>query len=237
MARVRAEIAEPHRQIAARTRQLAALSATVELLHAVIRFLKLMAKLREALAPGGDAAKAAKTLSEIATLRAEADLSGVACVEAALPLVARAHADVRGDATAALGRGLEALSQSDCGAALQVLFNLGELPQAAERCIAVAAKRAAAAAAEALDATKLGAAGAAGGVRAGAPPAGPRAQDALWQRLDAGLDKVRGSGSGGSPVCACAAAAPDARARPRRCTPPRWACGTCSACWPRSATP
>jgi hypothetical protein len=204
MQRVRVEIAEPHRQIAARTRQLAALSATVELLHTLIRFLKLTAKLRESLGgPGADLAKAAKTLSEIGTLRAEADLAGVAVVDAELPFLARAAADVRAEAAASLQRGLESLSQSEVGAALQVLANLGELGAHTERTVAAYAKRAAAAAADALDATKLsaaaaaaaaaggsgaGAAGVAG--RAGAPPTGARAADALWARLDAGLDKV-----------------------------------------------
>jgi hypothetical protein len=205
MQRVRVEIAEPHRQIAARTRQLAALSATVELLHTLIRFLKLTAKLRESLGgPGADLAKAAKTLSEIGTLRAEADLAGVAVVDAELPFLARAAADVRAEAAASLQRGLESLSQSEVGAALQVLANLGELSAHTERTVAAYAKRAAAAAAEALDATKLGAAaaaaaaaggagagGAAGaGGRPGAPTTGARAADALWARLDAGLDKV-----------------------------------------------
>ena len=41
MHRIRAEISDPHRQIAMRTRQLAALSQTIELLHNVIRVLKL----------------------------------------------------------------------------------------------------------------------------------------------------------------------------------------------------
>ena len=186
MQRVRSEMAEPHRQIASRTRQLAALSGTVELLHTIIRFLKLVARLRESVAgPGADLAKAAKTLSEIATLRAEADLAGVAVVDSEASFLARSTADVSAEASAALQRGLEALSQSDVGAALQVFYNLGELPAAVERVAAGHAKRAAAAVAEALDAAKLPRAG-------GAVPAGAAAQDALWQRLDASMERVHG---------------------------------------------
>ena len=188
MQRVRSEIAEPHRQIASRTRQLAALSGTVELLHTIIRFLKLVARLRETLVagPGADLAKAAKTLSEIATLRAEADLAGVAVVDAEAQFLARAAADVSAEASSALQRGLEALSQSDVGAALQVFFNLGELPAAVERVASGYAKRASASVAEALDASKLPRAG-------GAVPAGAAAQDALWQRLDAAMERVHGA--------------------------------------------
>ena len=184
MQRVRSEVAEPHRQIASRTRQLAALSGTVELLHTIIRFLKLVARLRESVSgPGADLAKAAKTLSEIATLRAEADLAGVAVVDAEATFLSRCGADVSAEASAALQRGLEALSQSDVGAALQVFFNLGELSGAVERVAVGYAKRAAAAVAEALDAARLPRAG-------GAVPAGAAAQDALWQRLDAAMERV-----------------------------------------------
>jgi hypothetical protein len=134
MQRVRAEVAEPHRHIASRTRQLAALSRTVELLHAVIRVLKLSAKLRESLGAGGDLARAAKTLAELQQLHGETDLSGVAVVDAEVGFIARATADVRSEAAAALQRGLDGMSLSDCGAALQVLANLGELSVSVERC-------------------------------------------------------------------------------------------------------
>ena len=114
MQRVRAEIAEPHRHIASRTLQLAALSRSVELLHAVVRMLKLNAKLRESMGASGDLARTAKTLSELQALQGEVDLAGVAVVDAELPFLARAAAEVRAEAASALQRGLDGMSQSAC---------------------------------------------------------------------------------------------------------------------------
>jgi len=177
MQRVRAEVAEPHRHIAARTRQLAALSCTVEVLHAVIRALRLVARVRESL--GSDLARAAKALSELSELFAEVDMGGVAAVEAELAFVARAGAEVRAEAGAALQRGLDSLSQPDTAAALQVLANLGELPQAVERSLVLCVRRASAALAEALEPGRPGRPAPAAGGEAG-----------LWARLDAALERV-----------------------------------------------
>jgi len=182
MRRVRAEVAEPHSHIASRTRQVAALSRTVELLHAVIRVLKLCAKLRESLGAAGDSARAAKTLAELQQLLGEADLAGVVVVDAELAFIAKAAAEVRGEAAATLQRGLDSLSQSECGAALQILANLGELGVSVERCVAAYAKRAGGALAEALEASRLGAAGGGGG--------GGAAAEALWGRLDGAVERV-----------------------------------------------
>jgi hypothetical protein len=179
MGRVRAEVAEPHRHIAASTQQLAHLTSAVELLHGVTRALKLVAKLRESLA-AGDLARAAKTLSDVAVLRSEVDLTGVTVLDKELLYCQRASAEVRAEAGTALQRGLDGLSQADVAAALQVLANLGELCPAVERAVQTYARRAGAALLEALDAGKRGAAagtGAAGG-------------DALLPRLEASMDRI-----------------------------------------------
>ena len=178
MGRVRAEVAEPHRHIAACTQQLAHLTSAVELLHGVTRTLKLVAKLRESLA-AGDLARAAKTLSDVAVLRSEVDLTGVTVLDKELLYCQRASAEVRAEAGTALQRGLDGLSQADEAAALQVLANLGELCPAVERAVQTYARRAGAALSEALDASKRGATtpGAAGG-------------DALLPRLEASMERI-----------------------------------------------
>ena len=181
MSRVRAEVAEPHRHIAACTQQLAHLTCAIELLHGVTRALKLVAKLRESLTVG-DLARAAKTLSDVAVLRSEVDLSGVTVLDKELLYCQRASAEVRAEAGTALQRGLDGLSQADVAAALQVLANLGELCPAVERAVQTYARRAGAALAEALDATKRGAGGAALGAASGG--------DALLSRLDAAMDRI-----------------------------------------------
>ncbi|KAL4458763.1 hypothetical protein ABPG75_013628 [Micractinium tetrahymenae] len=199
-ARVRADIAEPYAQIAARTRQLRNLQATVDLLRHVIHRLKLVQKLRAqmAAADGGgilEVAKAAKLLSEIAAVDAEADLSGVDVAEADAEFLQTAAAVVRSQTEAALKAGLECLSQADVGSALQVLFNLGELRQGVQDLADHAAAAAGRELAAALDPRKLSSAAAGGarggGVGAGGAPA--KAQDALWEKLGSALEHLQKS--------------------------------------------
>jgi len=181
MGRVRTEVAEPHRHIRARTQQLAHLTSAVELLHAVTRALKLVAKLRESLA-AGELARAAKMLSDLVVLRTEADLQGVTCLDKELAYVQRASSEVRAEAGAALQRGLDSLSLSDVGAALQVLANLGELGPASERVVQTYARRASAALAEALDVSKAGPARPPGGGAGGV--------EGLVARIETSMDRI-----------------------------------------------
>lgn len=183
--RVRAEVAEPHRQIAVRTRQLAALSSTVELLHAVTRALQLGGRLRESLAPGGELSRAAKTLADLQLLHAEYDLSDVAVLQAELAFVSQARSRILSSANAQLEASLEALSQSDTGAALQVLFNAGDaLHSSCERCVAVAAKKAGAAFVEAFDPRDKSA------LTAGSQAQRAASVAAVWARLEAATDTL-----------------------------------------------
>lgn len=104
---------------------------------------------------------------------------------------------------AALKAGLECLSQADVGSALQVLFNLNELQQAAQQ---LAEQQAAAFGRElaaALDPRKLSASSVAAGGSGPGPggakglhgtlPGGSTAkvQEALWDKLGKALDQLQ----------------------------------------------
>ncbi|PSC76466.1 conserved oligomeric Golgi complex subunit 5 [Micractinium conductrix] len=208
-ARVRAEVAEPYAQIAERTRQLRNLQATVDLLRHIIHRLKLVQKLRAQMAAADgvgiiETAKAAKLLSEIAAVDAEADLSGVEAVEADAEFLQTAAALVHGQTEAALKAGLDCLSQADVGSALQVLFNLGELKQGVEALADAAAAGFARELGAALDPRKLSASSVAGGrgpggAKAalqglGAPPGSTqKVAEALWEKLGAALELLQKS--------------------------------------------
>jgi hypothetical protein len=199
-ARVRAEVALPHAQVAAKTRQLRNVQRTVDLLRHVIHRLKLVQRLRAQLAAdaGGamELAKAARLLSEVAAADAEADLTGVAAADADADFLLAAGASVRERIDAALRAGLDALSQADVGSALQALHNLGELKSAVAAHVDASAAAVERALGAALDARKLtsGAGGArgGGGGLAGGPAA--RVQEALWERLGEAVAALRRAG-------------------------------------------
>lgn len=184
VARVKAEIAEPYRAAATRTRQLAALSQTVDLLQRVIRLLKLAQRLRDVLAaPTPDLPKAAKTLTDIEAVRAEGDLTGVKCVADDVAYLSAAGKTVRAKAGDQLRAGMATLSQAEVGSALQVYFNLSELPETVDALLHERTVEASRVIADALDATKLTVdRSGAGGKQ--------RLQEALWQRLEAGTQKL-----------------------------------------------
>jgi hypothetical protein len=72
-----------------------------------------------------EAAKAAKLLSDIAAVDAEADLGGIDVVESDAGFLQTALAQVRSQTEAAFKAGLDSLSQADVGSALQVRRELG----------------------------------------------------------------------------------------------------------------
>jgi hypothetical protein len=83
--RIRAEVVGPYEQIKHKTQQLRNIHATVDILRHVIHRLKLAQKLRAQLAvPAAqlDLAKAAKLITDIKAVDAEADLSGIDAVAA-----------------------------------------------------------------------------------------------------------------------------------------------------------
>ncbi|KAK3243297.1 hypothetical protein CYMTET_47037 [Cymbomonas tetramitiformis] len=198
VARVRAEIAEPYRQIQTRTRQLAALNETVDLLRRVIRMLKLIAKLREQQnSKTPDLSKAAKIISDIDMLQLEGDLSGVDVLEAEAGWLAAVGKDVRSKAEAQLKQGMNTLSQAEVGSVLQVYYNLGELKPTVHMLVAKYVQQLGTHMADCLNPAKISAVSAAGGAavgtpRGGAPQAGgaQRWQQALWQQLGSCMEAM-----------------------------------------------
>lgn len=184
MGRVRDEIVEPHRMVSSKTRQLENLTQTVDTLHRIIRMLKLIARLKESLGAGAsarkdkesagglggaggaasstsDLAKAAKMLTEIRELEREGgahDLAGVDVIDRDARWLAAAGRDIRAQAAAALRAGMEASSQAEVGAALQVYHNLGELNVAVDSQVSALAAAAVDHVREALDPQRLSAA-------------------------------------------------------------------------------
>ena len=236
MGRVRDEVVTPHRVVSAKTRQLENLTKTVDTLHRIIRMLRLLARLKESLGAGGggggrrdanggaaggggDLAKAAKMLTDIREVEREGggDLAGIDVVDRDSRWLAGAARDIRSQAAAALKAGMDARSQAEVGAALQVYYNLGELNGAVDTQVAALAAGAVEAVKEALDPQRLAAAmggggggggggGAGGGgggrgpggaiSRSAMPPSGQehRWAEALWQRLGAASEAMHAAG-------------------------------------------
>ena len=179
-------------------------------------------------ATAGDLAKAAKMLADAADLEREganagnqspgsvraqegSALAGIDVVDRDARWLERAGKDVRSRATQALNAGMDATSQAEVGAALQVFHNLGELDQATDSVIARLANDAVDVFREALDPRELAramgggvsASERAGGVGVGGgrgiwPPAGQehRWAEALWQRLGAACERAKAAGMG-----------------------------------------
>lgn len=205
-ARVHSELAKPHQKIAARTLQLARLHAVVALLRRATRALKLAAKLREHLpaaakgeedagvagGPRPDLPKAAQLVAEVAELLADTDVAAVDAVAAQQSFLDAAAARVHAQATASLRSGMETLSQAEVGQALQVYFNLGEMPEAVAELTRRYTVQVSQAVAGALDATAI----ASGGGGTGGGGLGRRAastaqwREALWARLSASMDDM-----------------------------------------------
>lgn len=96
--RIRAEIVGPYDSIKTRTRQLSNLHATIDALRQLIHRIKLMQKLKAQLAAPAaslDLAKAAKLITDIRSVDAEADLSGITAVTADDAVLQQAIATVR----------------------------------------------------------------------------------------------------------------------------------------------
>lgn len=236
MGRVRDEIVEPHTAVDAKTRTLENVTKTVDVLRRVVRNSKLNQKLRLSLrdnteeeardaegnadavalarrksnAAAGDLAKAAKTLCDLETLRAEGNddglnLTGIDVVERDLRWVNEAQRETRRRAGVALDNGIQSASQAEVGAAAQVFHNLGELKQAVETRVNQLAQHAVDAVRDALD-PKAPARSASGdgsssasmqthqlNRRQGYPPPGEeeRWAEILWQRLEAAFETVK----------------------------------------------
>lgn len=107
--RIRAEVVGPYEQIKHKTQQLRNIHATVDILRHVIHRLKLAQKLRAQLAvPAAqvDLAKAAKLITDIRHVDAEADLSGITAVAADAEFLESARKSVQEQAEVGATRGL-----------------------------------------------------------------------------------------------------------------------------------
>ncbi|KAG2437843.1 hypothetical protein HXX76_005461 [Chlamydomonas incerta] len=201
--RIRAEVVGPYEQIKHKTQQLRNIHATVDILRHVIHRLKLAQKLRAQLAvPAAqlDLAKAAKLITDIRHVDAEADLSAIEAVAADAEFLESARKSVQEQAEAALVEGVESLSQAKVGSALQVIFNLEELQQAVNGLLSRHLHDIEKALRNALDSRHLAAQAAAPGAAAPGAAAGgrpgqaaPGAQDRMWQALRDVLEQISAS--------------------------------------------
>eukprot|EP00955_Chlamydomonas_euryale_P085160 364060-Chlamydomonas_euryale.AAC.3 len=109
--RIRGEIVGPYDAVKKKTRQLHNLHATIDLLRLLIHRIKLTQKLKAQLdaAPGAlDLAKAAKLITDIRSVDAEADLSGIDAVTSDAAFLAQATTTVRQQAEVRLKACLQA---------------------------------------------------------------------------------------------------------------------------------
>ena len=209
VARIRADVVAPCQDAELKTVQLRNLQATVDLLRHITHRMKVVQRLRAEMESiqrkEGDileVGKAARLLSDVAALEAEADLTGIDVLREDDEFVREARPKVRRMIDDTLRRGLETLSQADVGSALQGLFNLGELRSAVMAYVEGEAGTLQRELSSCLDPRKLSAAvskgnvpgGEGGGVRGmvgafqGAPTT--RLQDALWQRLESQFESL-----------------------------------------------
>ncbi|CAL8469379.1 g8920 [Coccomyxa elongata] len=210
MRRVRAEVMQPYTSIRMQTSQLHNLHTTADTLRHVLHRLKLLSRLKAQMASSQDKAgsqepaKAAKLLSDITAVGQEIDLSGLNVVEADEEYLQNASYQVHVQAKAALRAGMETLSQAEVGSALQIYFNLNELPQAVTELVESSVSQVERQLTSALDARRLTSAGAAAGGFLGGPggrgspapgTAGSTAKlaEILWQNLSKALDTLHGA--------------------------------------------
>ncbi|EIE21637.1 hypothetical protein COCSUDRAFT_30131 [Coccomyxa subellipsoidea C-169] len=214
MRRVRAEVMQPYASIRLQTSQLHNLHTTADVLRHVLHRLKLVARLKAQLATqqekagSQDPAKAAKLLNDIAAVGQEIDLSGITVVEADEDYLQIASQQVHTQAKAALRAGMETLSQAEVGSALQIYFNLNELPKAVTDLVEGYVSQVERLLTNALDARRLTSAGAAaGGFLGGAGGRGSPAPgtagstaklaDILWQNLSKAFGDAAAAGRAG----------------------------------------
>ena len=208
--RVATLLGEPHDAIEASTRTLERLTATGETLRGVVKVLKLTSKLRECktdadgkFSDASELSKAAKLLGEIrvALKDARGDFDGIDVVQDQMAYIRERSSVISRQANDALDRGMEAMSQANVGAALQVHYNLNELREVVDARVSFHVSAAVDAMKDAVDPEGVGraASGASAsgdaarrGRQPAAPPSGAEHAwvDALWRRIDTAMDAV-----------------------------------------------
>lgn len=126
--KIRGRVSEPFKHLQVRTVQLSRLQTACDLLRGVIRMLFLVKKLRgQVLSGGKEIIKAAQTLSDIAYLQSDTDLTGIQVLEEDMEFVSTAREDAERQALVMVHQGLEQNSLSQVGVGLQVFNQLGDL--------------------------------------------------------------------------------------------------------------
>ena len=126
--KIRSRISDPFKHLQLRTLQLSRLQTACDLLRGVIRMLFLAKKLRGQVYGGQkEIIKAAQTLSDIAYLQTDTDLTGILVLREDLTFVEEARKDVETQARSMVCQGLEQGSLSQVGVGLQVFNQLGDL--------------------------------------------------------------------------------------------------------------
>lgn len=145
-----------------------------------------------------DLSKSAQLHCEILTLCNENDLSGIAVIDEEMKWVLESGNQLRAEGMKVLERGLEGFNQAEVGAGLQVFYNLGELRETVDGLISKYKNQGVKSISMALDMKAIssgggGFGGGPGGIqRSGTPQigGGPKAKEALWQRLNTCMDQL-----------------------------------------------
>ena len=208
VARVRSDVVTPCVDAQRKTRQLRNIQQTVDILRQILHRLKIIQRLRgemESIANKSsdilEVGKAARLLSDIATIDREINVPGIEIMEKDEEFIKEARSKIRNIIDVKLQGGLETLSQADVGSSLQALFNLGELESAVSSYITSEVTNLSREFSSCLDARKLStatselpASGAGGGMRSmvgvfqGTPTT--RLQDILWERLEKAFESL-----------------------------------------------
>ena len=178
--RIEGQIAKPFNQLGESLEQYERMLESAELLRQVQRAVTQVKRLRDAMSPPVrtaaaassaaspapkpspaaarrvDLPKAATAMHELETIFAAADLSGVSVIDTELAFIRESGVSIRSQATTMLQSGLSEQSPAQMGAALQVFFNLHELPEAAIHAATEVASGLKAAVASAFDPSVFG---------------------------------------------------------------------------------
>lgn len=192
--RICTDIVDPYQFISAKSRQLKNVQTTVDILRHLIHRLRVVQRLHTQIASGGsgilELAKSAKLIAEIQRCDDELDLSGIALVDAEAPFLKQATTRVQTQAQTALHDGLNSLSQADVGSALQIFYNLEQLPAAVSLVTTELTSNCESAFAAALDSRKLAAKAGSSGGGGGVFTSGSLTE-AMWTQLAQAMDIIR----------------------------------------------
>jgi conserved oligomeric Golgi complex subunit 5 len=138
--RVKSEMLEPYERMRVLTIKLRNVQMVCDVLRKCVRVSHLLKRLRLQIracqehAKSGpsvvtrDLSKAAQILREIEQVLDEYDMSGIAMIDKQLQFISSVGTLIRKQGQVFLTKGIDAQNPSELGSALQIFFNLGELP-------------------------------------------------------------------------------------------------------------